>query len=232
MVSIHPHAYPTISVCVSTSTDLTGVRFTLFHFGYYFPPNTKKVIATMMSLSSTHIILHYHRKVHYHPPAKANSDNVVASADNHDTLELGHQTKVPSERNSTAEEPGHHETTNAGGLGLSHGFVCLAIAALVVSAGFFLAGVTTPAFEVTSTRGPTSETTAYSIRSIGMAIPGAYIEKGHAGTRFIQWMWFFLGIAAPLVCSALFFLLFAIPSLSRAWIEIIFAAAESAFAWR
>ncbi len=152
----------------------------------------------MLSLASTHIILHYHRKVLYHQGA-----------------------------DTTVETKGLKELG-----GLSDKFVMAALASLVVSMIFFLAGILVKTFEVTNTRGDISETTGYSIASIGMAIPGAYVDTSHSGTRFIQFMWFFLGIATPLLCSALFVALYAIPTLPKPTMEMIFTAAEITFAWR
>jgi len=156
------------------------------------------VVATMLSLASTHVILHYHRKVHYHQSTDTTTSGKAG------IKELGK---------------------------LSNGFIIVALASIFVSMALFIAGVIVESFEVTSTRGATSVTTAYSIASIGTSIPGAYIDPDHAGTRFIQFMWFFLGVATPLLCSALFFALYAIPSLSKSTMEVIFASAEITFAW-
>jgi hypothetical protein len=138
---------------------------------------------------------------------------------------LGDSTSSASDKND--EKHGMKELG-----GLSNGFMVSAIASLVVSIILFLAGVTVPSFEVTSTNPQASKTDSYSIASIGMAIPEAYIDPSHAGTRFIQFMWFFLGIAMPLLCSVLFLVLYATPSLSKKWMEIIFTSAEITFAWR
>ncbi len=153
----------------------------------------------MLSLASTHVILHYHRKVHYHQTMDTTISGKAGMKD------LG---------------------------GLSYGFIFMALASIFVSMALFIAGVIVESFEVTSTRGETSITTAYSIASIGMSIPDAYVDPGHTGTRFIQFMWFFLGVATPLLCSALFFALYAIPSLSKTTMQIIFTSAEITFAWR
>eukprot|EP00536_Pseudo-nitzschia_multiseries_P006720 jgi/Psemu1/239618/estExt_Genewise1.C_1460047 len=183
-----------IMVAFRSSLDLgagTGLSLEILivaEWGFY-----GFVVATMMSLLSTHLILHYHRKLHYH-----------------DT-----------------------ESIAAGKIGsLSTGSVALALGSLVVSIAMYLAGVLTESFEVTSTRGETDVvTTAYSIASIGMAIPDAYLDAGHIGTRFIQVMWFFLGFAMPLWCSAMFVVLYANPYFSKAAMECIFTMAEIAFAW-
>lgn len=177
------------------------------------------VAATIMSLSSTHIILHYHRKLHYHQMVNTTSTTIIA-----DNVELGDSTSSASDKND--EKRGMKILG-----GLSNGFMVSAIACLVVSIIVFLAGVTVPSFEVTATNPQASKTDSYSIASIGMAIPEAYIDPSHAGTRFIQFMWFFLGIAMPLLCSVLFLVLYATPSLSKKWMEIIFTSAEIAFAW-
>lgn len=142
-----------------------------------------------------------------------------------DNVELGDSTSSASDKND--EKRGMKILG-----GLSNGFMVSAIACLVVSIIVFLAGVTVPSFEVTATNPQASKTDSYSIASIGMAIPEAYIDPSHAGTRFIQFMWFFLGIAMPLLCSVLFLVLYATPSLSKKWMEIIFTSAEIAFAWR
>ena len=159
----------------------------------------KKVVATMLSLASTHVILHHHRKVHYH---QITTDT---SAVKTSLKELG---------------------------GLSNGFMIFALASLVISMSFYIAGVILDSFEVTSTRGETSITNVYSILSIGMSIPDAYVDPDHAGTSFIQFMWFYLGIVEPVFCSIIFFVLYALPSLSKATMKELFKLAEIAFAWR
>lgn len=159
----------------------------------------KKVVATMLSLASTHVILHYHRKVHYH------QTTTDTSAEKTSLKELG---------------------------GLSNGFIIFALASLVISMSFFIVGVIFDSFEVTSTRGETSITNVYSIFSIGVSIPDAYVDPDHVGTRFIQFMWFYLGVAEPVFCSLIFFTMYAVPSLSRVTLQSLFTQAEIAFAWR
>ena len=182
----------------------------------------------MMSLLSTHVILHYHRKMHYHDTTTSSS--ITASGDN---IESGDNQSPSNNNNNIAINDGTGEKRGLKELGdLSTGFMVLAIGSLVLCIIFFLAGVITKSFEVTSTRGTNSVSTTYSITSIGMAIPEAYVDSSHAGTRFIQIMWFFLGVAMPLWCSVLFAVLYAIPSLSKVWMEHIFTMAEIAFAWR
>lgn len=185
------------------------------------------VIATMLSLASTHIILHFHREVHYHgTPKDAIGDSGPATEVDDTAPESGEKGGTSESDDKTEEMCGMKAVGN-----LSSGFMVTAISALVVSMIFFLAGVTIKTFEVTSTRGTTSDTASYSISSIGMEIPSAYIDTSHTGTRFIQFMWFFLGIATPLLCSALFLVLYSVPSLSKKSMEIIFTAAEITFAW-
>merc|ERR1712238_348781 len=48
------------------------------------------VVATMMSLLSTHVILHFHRRVHYHANTNTNNNNINTSNDSIDNnLEAG-----------------------------------------------------------------------------------------------------------------------------------------------
>lgn len=168
------------------------------------------VIATILSLLSTHIILHYHRKVHYHKEGTEEAAN----------------TPVDNDEDNGAEKCGMKDLGN-----LSTSFIVLAVGSLVFSFIFYLVGVLTESFEVTNTRGEESESTSYSIASIGMEIPEAYVDTSHAGTRFIQFMWFLLGVAAPLLCSVLFIILYAAPKLSKKSMEYIFNMAEISFAW-
>lgn len=180
------------------------------------------VVATMMSLLSTHVILHYHRKLHYHD--KKNSTSITTSDDN---IEAGDKMSPDNGNDDdTGEKRGMKELGD-----LSTGFIVLAVGSLVISMVCFLAGVITKTFEVTSTRGTTIVSTSYSITSIGLAIPEAYIDSNHAGTRFIQIMWFFLGVAMPIWCSVLFVALYTYPNFSKEWMERIFTMAEVAFAW-
>eukprot|EP00532_Pseudo-nitzschia_australis_P009583 CAMPEP_0168241830 /NCGR_PEP_ID=MMETSP0140_2-20121125/23031_1 /TAXON_ID=44445 /ORGANISM="Pseudo-nitzschia australis, Strain 10249 10 AB" /LENGTH=441 /DNA_ID=CAMNT_0008176761 /DNA_START=27 /DNA_END=1349 /DNA_ORIENTATION=- len=179
------------------------------------------VIATMMSLLSTHLILHYHRKIHYHDAA--NISGLVT-----ETLPTDIEEKND---NDNEEDTGEKRGIKEFG-GLSTGSIVLAISSLVFSFVFYLIGVISKSFEVTSTQGENDpDSTTYSIASIGMAIPEAYIDSGHTGTRFIQIMWFFLAVAMPLWSSILFVVLYAAPSLSRKAMEYIFTMAEVAFAW-
>eukprot|EP00537_Pseudo-nitzschia_pungens_P011431 CAMPEP_0172390140 /NCGR_PEP_ID=MMETSP1061-20121228/6857_1 /TAXON_ID=37318 /ORGANISM="Pseudo-nitzschia pungens, Strain cf. pungens" /LENGTH=450 /DNA_ID=CAMNT_0013120431 /DNA_START=116 /DNA_END=1468 /DNA_ORIENTATION=+ len=195
------------------------------------------VIATMMSLLSTHVILHYHRKVHYHNPESiAGGDAAKNDDENPKAIEevAANADADPADKNAKAEKAVASIESPRGMKeigGLSTGFLILALGSLAGSFVFYLAGVLTETFEVTSTRGDVSVSTSYSIASIGMAIPEAYIDSGHTGTRFIQVMWFFLGIAMPLWCSVLFVILYAVPSLSKEMMEYIFTMAEVTFAW-
>ena len=175
----------------------------------------------MMSLLSTHLILHYHRKICYHDAA--NISGLVTE-------------KLPTDIEEKNDNDNEEDIGEKRGIkefgGLSTGFIALAIGSLVFSFVFYLTGVITKSFEVTSTRGQVSVSTIYSIASVGMAIPEAYIDSGHTGTRFIQIMWFFLAVAMPLWTSILFVVLYTAPSLSRKSMEYIFTMAEVAFAWR
>jgi len=177
------------------------------------------VIATMLSLASTHIILHYHRKVHYHGSLTEDG----CDEENVDSVDVATSMR--------SEEPPREELGIKAVGNFSTRFMVVAVGALVLSMVLFVAGVTVETFTVTSTRGEISETIAYSIASIGMDIPEAYVIANHSGTQFIQFMWFFLGIATPLLCSALFLALYTIPTLTKKRMETIFTAGEITFAW-
>jgi len=197
------------------------------------------VVATMMSLLSTHVILHFHRRVHYNGNTNTNTNNnnnnINTSNDSiNNNLEAGnklsadigsHAVSHANDDNSEAEKCGMKSLG-----GLSTRFISVAIVSILLSMVIYLAGVIVKSFEVTSTRGAVSESTSYSITSIGLEIPKAYIDTTHIGTRFIQAMWFFLGVVIPLWCSFLFLILYTV-SLSKAWTERIFYMAEIAFAW-
>jgi len=194
----------------------------------------------MMSLLSTHVILHYHRKVHYHNPESiAGGDAAKNDDENPNAIEevaanADADPADPADENANAEKAVASIESPCGMKkigGLSPRFLKMALKSLAGSIVFYLAGVLTETFEVTSTRGDVSVSTSYSIASIGMAIPEAYIDSGHTGTRFIQVMWFFLGIAMPLWCSVLFVILYAVPSLSKERMKYIFTMAEVTFAW-
>jgi len=197
------------------------------------------VVATMMSLLSTHVILHFHRRVHYHGNTNTNNNNnnnnINTSNDSiNNNLEAGDKLSAEIVSQAVSHTNDDNTEANKWGMksigGLSTGFITLAIVSILLSMVIYLAGVIVNSFEVTSTRGAVSESTSYSITSIGLEIPKAYIDSTHIGTRFIQAMWFFLGVVIPLWCSFLFLILYTVP-LSKVWMERIFNMAEIAFAW-
>jgi hypothetical protein len=182
----------------------------------------------MMSLLSTHVILHYHRNVNYHNNNNINttSSNINTASDSNDNLE---ETGVQLSTDIGDDTSEKHGMKALGGL--STGYVIVAAISLLLSMIIYLAGVIVESFEVTSTRGTESESTSYSITSIGLEIPKSYIDSSDLGTRFIQAMWFFLAVVMPLWCSFLFLILYTFPGLSKIWMERIFTMAEIAFAW-
>lgn len=172
------------------------------------------VVATMLSLCSTHVVLHHHRKVHYHSkPSQAISST--------EETELGEtQEAAKREKKVGIREKG----------GLSNTMVGLALLGVLLSLVFYLTGCFVDLYEVVSTRGSVSLSSKYNIVNIGTAFPDAQLEPDKAGTRFVQVMWFFLCVAMPLTCSILFGLLFAYP-FSDIWLERIFVMGEITFAW-
>ena len=179
-----------------------------------------------MSLVSTHVILHFHRQVHYH---SSTDGNRIASSDNNN-VEAG-DNDSPNVDDANVDNGDTKLGMKALGELSTRDLVAIAFS-LVISIVFYLVGVLIKTFEVTSTRGETVISTSYSITSIGMEIPEAYVDDSHTGTRFIQIMWFFLGVVMPLWCSFLFLILYLLPSLSTASMESIFTWAEIAFSWR
>ena len=156
----------------------------------------------MMSLVSTHYILHRHRTVHYH----SNSS--------------------PGEPIEGEEKVG----LRAQG-GLSNSFLAIAGGAVAISLAFFTVGIVVDIYSVSNTRGDVSFDVDYSVISVGKAMPESQLEPNKLGTRFIQAMWFLLCVAMPLWCSFLFGVLFLYPSLTKVWVERIFFMGEIAFAW-
>ncbi len=155
----------------------------------------------MMSLISTHYILHLQRKVQYH-------DSRTLKPESEDLEKMGMKARG----------------------GLSNSFLVSAGLAVLVSFAFYVAGCVVDIYQVTNTRGEVSFTVDYSVVSVGHAIPGSQLEPNDIGTRFIQAMWFFLCVAMPLWCTFLFGILFLYP-FSKAWLERIFVMGEIAFAW-
>lgn len=164
------------------------------------------VIATMMSLVSTHYILHLHRKVHYHSSDLSMGITAITTEEGEEKLGL-----------------------KARG-GLSNTFVMLTGFAASLSVVFFVVGIIVDIYQVKNTRGEVSLEVDYSVVSVGQAIPASQLDPNDVGTRFIQAMWFFLCIVMPLWCSFLFGLLFVYP-FSKVWVERIFVMGEIAFAW-
>jgi hypothetical protein len=156
----------------------------------------------MMSLVSTHCILHMHRKVHYH----SNTSTDAAAIEVEEKVGLKARA------------------------GLSNSFLGMAGIALLVSFVFYIVGTVVDIYQVQNTRGEVNIEVDYSVVSVGQAIPESQLDPNDVGIRFIQAMWFFLCVAMPLWCSFLFGLLFFYP-FSKVWAERIFFMGEIAYAW-
>jgi hypothetical protein len=113
---------------------------------------------------------------------------------------------------------------------LSNGFIAAALSVCVIAFVCYTAGCLVDTYQVENTRGDVSFATDYSIVSVGEAIPESQLDPNSVGTRFLQFMWFFLCVAMPLWATFLFGILFAVP-LSHVWAERIFIMGEMAFAW-
>jgi hypothetical protein len=168
----------------------------------------------MMSLISTHLILHFHRKLQYH----------------NGRIEENVQEPDPEQTSENNQESEPEKIGMKAKVGLSNLFIGCTLFSIIASMAFYIVGCAINSFEVTNTRGPFSVVEAYSVVSIGQAIPGAVLNHSDVGTRWIQAMWFFLVVVMPLWCSFLFGILFLYP-LTPQWMERIFVMAEIAFAW-
>jgi hypothetical protein len=136
----------------------------------------------------------------------------------------------PEQTTGNAQEPEEEKIGMKARAGLSNRVLGFIVVAVLLSIVFYIVGCVVNVFEVTNTRGDTSYTIEYSVISVGQATPGSTLDPSDVGIRFIQAMWFFLGVVMPLWCSLLFGILFLYP-FSKSWMERVFFMAEVAFAW-
>lgn len=155
----------------------------------------------MLSLLSSHFLLVRHRKVHYH-----------------DLVQEQAASDLDSKKGMKARG------------NLSNTFMILAMFAVLVSLVFYIVGCVVHIFQVSNTRGENTSSQDYSVVSVGHAVPESQLEPNGFGTRFIQFMWFFLCVAMPLWCALLFGIVFVFP-FSKVWLERAFFMGEIAFAW-
>jgi hypothetical protein len=184
------------------------------------------IVATMASILSTHIIIHYHRRVHYCGKAPD-----IGMDD--DEPPRGNETTTTGASSSMRRRRRRRRlgVTGGGGGDISVTFVTVATVALFLAMGLYLTGTLVRSFEITNTRGSSSFATQYSIVSLGQSLLESNLDPSDAaGTRFIQAMWFFLGVAMPLWCCFLLSVLFLAP-LGARWTGRIFVMAEVASAW-
>jgi hypothetical protein len=181
------------------------------------------VLATMMSLLGTHVILYYHRRVIYHNNS-SNSTN-KESDDSKDPQQQEHQPPPQQVHDADPEE----RLDLLALTGLSKLLVSMA---LVVSLASYLAGCLVDIFEVKNTTADGSAVVvAYSVVSVGQAIPTSSIDETDVGIRWLQAMWFFLCVAMPLWCSFIFGLLYLVPLVKKKHLERVFLLSEIAFSW-
>lgn len=171
----------------------------------------------MLSHVLTHYILHRHRRIHYRPKQE----------------EVDHRQEGP-EVASGDDEKRHATAAEIKGMkgrdGITGTFIIGAGIAIFASFTCYLLGCLLEIYEITNTRGSTSFVDAYSLTSVGRAVPESALEPDGLGTRFIQTMWFIIGIVMPLLCSFLFGILYLCP-LPFVWLQRVFVMAEIAFAW-
>jgi hypothetical protein len=164
------------------------------------------VAATMLSLIGTHMILYHHRKV------------MDVSQEGED--EEGSPPHVnPSPR-------GLQQVT-----GMSMRSAVMLTTLLVAGTALYLAGCLLDIFRITKTRGPYElEPDDYSIVSVGRELPESARDQDEGAMRWLQIIWFFLGVAAPLATNILLVLLLWVP-LERNGLQRLFFCAEVSFAW-
>eukprot|EP00934_Nitzschia_sp_Nitz4_P006129 Nitzschia sp. Nitz4//scaffold1_size375055//84702//86183//NITZ4_000233-RA/size375055-augustus-gene-0.663-mRNA-1//1//CDS//3329540916//6119//frame0 len=167
------------------------------------------VVASIMSLISTHVMLHYHRKLHY----------AHIHAQEHACVEAQSDTAGKDAPVSFKEKGG-----------LSNRFMVLAFLGVVISVASYLVGCFVSIYRVYESRATGSIPKDYSIVSVGSAFPESQRNPQAAGIIFVQVMWFLLGVAMPVLCSVLFGVLYFVP-LNKVWTERIFFFGEMSFAW-
>jgi hypothetical protein len=102
---------------------------------------------------------------------------------------------------------------------------------LIIGTALYLAGCLLNIFRITESRGPyESEPVDYSIVSVGRSLPNGARDQDKGAIRYLQIIWFFLGVAVPLTTNVLLGLLLWIP-LERKQLQRLFFCAEVSFAW-
>eukprot|EP00339_Tiarina_fusa_P027174 CAMPEP_0117075784 /NCGR_PEP_ID=MMETSP0472-20121206/53434_1 /TAXON_ID=693140 ORGANISM="Tiarina fusus, Strain LIS" /NCGR_SAMPLE_ID=MMETSP0472 /ASSEMBLY_ACC=CAM_ASM_000603 /LENGTH=322 /DNA_ID=CAMNT_0004801439 /DNA_START=181 /DNA_END=1146 /DNA_ORIENTATION=- len=137
------------------------------------------VLATMMSLMSTHFILHFHRDLHYHHIAKKQTEEENS----------GQEQTIPDDKSEDPPETREEEEVNHD-IGLSPKAKGLAAFAVLVGLGFYIVACVVDIYEVNNARGESEVITPYSVISVGQDIPkSSSFEGNDVGNRFIQIMW-------------------------------------------
>lgn len=102
---------------------------------------------------------------------------------------------------------------------------------LVASFAMYMTGVILYIFELINLRGETDMGSVdYSIVSVGMELSNSAIEGTEGRMRWLQIVWFLLGVVFPLLSIVICCILLYIP-LSKARLEKLFFWAEISFAW-
>ena len=193
----------------------------------------------MMSLITTHVIVHAHRKRTYHfdndrcdlpeDPQYKDMNQEPGDVEKREEATSPEPKQVSSNQDSDQVRPNDH-------LGFkekahfSNTFNYLAALYLISSMAIYLAGCIIDIYEVGNTRGEEQFVDVWSIVSIGQFIPKSSLDDTPVGETFIQVIWFFLGVVMTLVCSSLFLILYLVP-MSQKWSNRIFLLAEISFSW-
>jgi hypothetical protein len=174
------------------------------------------VAATMLSLIGTHMILYHHRNIMYNCNDPAKEEAQEEQQDDDDDVD------------DTSPLPlcGLQKVT-----GMSMRSAVVLTIFLITGAALYLAGCLVGIFRITNTRGPfVLEPDSYSIVSIGQALADSGRERDEGKMRYLQIIWFFLGVGLPLATNVLLGLLIWVP-LERKQLQRLFVCAEISFAW-
>lgn len=171
------------------------------------------IAASMLSLIGTHMVLYHHRKIMYIHTITVKE---VSQEGEDEDASPPHANPPPS---------GLQQVT-----GMPMRIAIMLTILLIAGSALYLAGCLLDIFRITNTRGPYESAHDYSIVSLGRDLPDSARDQGRGAMRWLQIIWFFLGVAAPLTTNILLGLLLWIP-LDRNQLQRLYFWAEVSFAW-
>mmetsp|Transcript_8956 Transcript_8956/g.24830 ORF Transcript_8956/g.24830 Transcript_8956/m.24830 type:complete len:475 (-) Transcript_8956:63-1487(-) len=195
------------------------------------------ISASMASLLGTHVALYFHRKV----MTSNRTQQQQKSPDDPDAeQQRGSQVTNGDDKNSNgaaAEEQANGVTEGPISfqqlVGMKSLYAWLLTLCLAVAFALYLLGCILYIFKVKNIQQLTRITEVdYSIVSIGSDLNGSFREGDEGAERYMQIVWFFLGMVMPLLCLLQFGILLWWPKFSsRATLERAYFCAEILFAW-